>query len=136
MKTLKDRLGQNLKILRTVANLSQAELAEKAHVSIQVVRRIEQAAAWPDYASLNAIATALKINEIDLVAKDFGSAAIQVFTAGSNFTENVKVSGKRQRLVDLITSLEEDDLIDGLISAIERGTSPVHRKAKPRKIRD
>jgi transcriptional regulator with XRE-family HTH domain len=60
-QALKDILGKNIKLLRFHNNLSQAELAEKADISINFLSELERGNKWPRAETLASIAQALNI---------------------------------------------------------------------------
>lgn len=59
MKKTKDVLGANLKRLRDQRGWTQAELAEKARLSVKMIQKIEYGATSPSTTTLDAIAGAL-----------------------------------------------------------------------------
>jgi transcriptional regulator with XRE-family HTH domain len=63
---LKDILGKNIKLLRFHNNLSQAELAEKADISINFLSELERGNKWPRAETLASIGKALNIPVAEL----------------------------------------------------------------------
>jgi transcriptional regulator with XRE-family HTH domain len=66
MLSLKNRIGQKIKTLRTEKNLTQEQLAEKAGISIDFLSLIERGRNAPSLESLEKIANALNIEVKDL----------------------------------------------------------------------
>ncbi|MDR7252260.1 transcriptional regulator with XRE-family HTH domain [Nocardioides sp. BE266] len=60
-------LAAALRAQRESAGLTQEDLAGRAHVSVQVVRRLEAATANPTLGTLHAVTTALDISWTDLL---------------------------------------------------------------------
>lgn len=60
------KLGQNLKRIREAQNLTQAELAEQADVSISTIARIELGEGFLTFKTIQKIATGLKIEVEEL----------------------------------------------------------------------
>lgn len=58
---LRDILGKNIRLLRFHNNLSQAELAEKAGISINFLSELERGHKWPRAETLAGISGALNI---------------------------------------------------------------------------
>jgi transcriptional regulator with XRE-family HTH domain len=74
-QTIKDTLGKNIKMLRARRGLSQADLAEKADISITFLSNIERGIKFPQPNMLSKIANALgvEVNELfleNLAAED------------------------------------------------------------------
>jgi transcriptional regulator with XRE-family HTH domain len=63
---LTDILGRNIRQLRTDRNLSQADLAEKAGISITFLSNIERGNKWPYPDTLLSLAKALNIEVYEL----------------------------------------------------------------------
>jgi len=65
-QTIKDTLGKNIKILRARRGLSQADLAEKANISIPFLSNIERGIKYPQPDMLSKIVSALgvEVNEL------------------------------------------------------------------------
>jgi len=60
-KALKTLLSRNIKLLRVNSGLSQAELAEKAEISVPYLGAVERGDKWPSPATLAEIAYSLGI---------------------------------------------------------------------------
>jgi transcriptional regulator with XRE-family HTH domain len=67
-QAIKDTLGKNIKILRARRGLSQADLSEKADISINFLSNIERGIKFPQPNMLSKIANALgvEVNELFL----------------------------------------------------------------------
>jgi len=65
-QAIKDTLGRNIKLLRARRGLSQANLAEKANISIPFLSNIERGIKYPQPDMLSRIANALgtEVNEL------------------------------------------------------------------------
>jgi transcriptional regulator with XRE-family HTH domain len=60
-QAIKDTLGKNIKILRARRGLSQADLAEKADISINFLSNIERGIKFPQPNMLSKIANSLGV---------------------------------------------------------------------------
>ncbi|MDR2796972.1 MAG: helix-turn-helix domain-containing protein [Treponema sp.] len=60
-QTIKDTLGRNIKILRARRGLSQADLSEKADISINFLSNIERGIKFPQPDMLSKLANALGV---------------------------------------------------------------------------
>lgn len=67
---IRKTLAKNIKKIRTKKGLSQAQLAEKADISIPFMSSIEQCSKWPYPDTLAKIAAALEIEVSNLFATD------------------------------------------------------------------
>jgi transcriptional regulator with XRE-family HTH domain len=67
---IKNTLGKNIKQLRSHRELSQADLAEKARISIQFLSEMERGNQWPRADSLAKIAEALKVPVLSFFRED------------------------------------------------------------------
>lgn len=67
-QAIKDTLGKNIKLLRARRGLSQADLAERADISITFLSNIERGIKFPQPNMLSKIAIALgvEVNELFL----------------------------------------------------------------------
>jgi transcriptional regulator with XRE-family HTH domain len=63
---LRDALGKNIKLFRFHRELSQADLAEKAGISIPFLSDIERGNKWPYPETLTSLAKALSIEVYEL----------------------------------------------------------------------
>jgi transcriptional regulator with XRE-family HTH domain len=61
MDRLRVRFGNRLKDLRKSANLTQAELAEKAEISVDFVGLVERGLRAPSFESIEKIASVLNV---------------------------------------------------------------------------
>jgi len=69
-KDLRVILSSNIKLYRTHHGWSQADLAEKANISITFLSSIERGIKWPYPETLVKLAKALKIEEFELFRKN------------------------------------------------------------------
>ena len=67
-------LAKNIKKYRAQNGMSQAELAEKADISLPFISSIEQSSKWPYLDTLAQIADALEIEVSDLFTTQEGEA--------------------------------------------------------------
>jgi transcriptional regulator with XRE-family HTH domain len=67
---LKDALGRNIKRYRFHHELSQAELAEKADVSVNFISDLERGTKWPRADTIARIAQALEVPASDLFKEE------------------------------------------------------------------
>ena len=80
MGNIKKKLGVRLFQLRSEAGLTQAELAEKANLSIDSISRIERGERAPSLESLENIAFALGVEPIELL--NFSEKEFKALTEG------------------------------------------------------
>ena len=66
-EALKILLGRNIKLFRVHSGLSQAELAEKAGISVPYLGAVERGDKWPSPTTLAGIACSLSIQPYDLL---------------------------------------------------------------------
>ena len=66
MADIKKKFGVRLFQLRSKAGMTQEKLAEKASLSIDSIRRIEQGSRSPSFDSLERIADALGVDLVEL----------------------------------------------------------------------
>jgi transcriptional regulator with XRE-family HTH domain len=69
-RELKDVLGKNLKFFRSRSHLSQADLAEKASISITFLSNIERGNNFPLAGTLCSLAKALGVEVFELFKGD------------------------------------------------------------------
>jgi transcriptional regulator with XRE-family HTH domain len=69
MSALQELFGSRVKALRQEQGLSQVDLAERAHLSEEWVRRIERGAAAPSFQAIETIAMALRVSVGELFAE-------------------------------------------------------------------
>jgi transcriptional regulator with XRE-family HTH domain len=109
-------LGQNIKQLRSSRRMSQADLAEKADISIPFISEIERGNKWPQPDNLANIALALGVEVYDLfrpVTLDDGetqgsllenAAALEVKIVVSKLAENISsLANESVELLNKIT---------------------------------
>lgn len=63
---IRDNLARNIKIFRTIQNISQAELAERAEISVPFLSQIECANKFPSPAILARLSDTLSVTVSDL----------------------------------------------------------------------
>lgn len=63
---IRENLARNIKTFRTIQNISQAELAERAEISIPFLSQIECANKFPSPAILARLSDALSVTASDL----------------------------------------------------------------------
>jgi len=63
---LKDILGRNIRFFRAHRQLSQADLAEKANISITFLSNIERGNKWPYPETLSHLAESLQVDVYEL----------------------------------------------------------------------
>jgi transcriptional regulator with XRE-family HTH domain len=73
-EALKSLMSRNIKQFRTDSGLSQAELAEKAGISIPYLGSVERGDKWPSPATLSGIAHGLGIEPYDLLKPEIASS--------------------------------------------------------------
>lgn len=73
----KSALIENMKSLRSKANLTQGELATKIGKSQKAVSEIESGKTWPDYKTIQALATVFGVEETDLLVDPNMVAALK-----------------------------------------------------------
>ena len=70
VKDLRAILSKNIKLYRGNHGWSQADLAEKANISITFLSNIERGVKWPYPDTLVKLAKALKVEEFELFRKN------------------------------------------------------------------
>jgi len=73
-QAIKDTLGKNIKIFRTRRGLSQADLAEKADISIPFLSNIERGIKYPRPDMLAKMASSLGVEVNELFTVNLASA--------------------------------------------------------------
>ena len=66
LSEIQSRLGENIKKQRKLKKLTQAELAEKADVSDDMIRSLEQGRTWLSDKTLSQITEALEVDVVKL----------------------------------------------------------------------
>lgn len=101
------KLGKNISRIRNGTNLTQANLAEKADVSISTIGRIEIGDGFPQMETLKKIATALSVELEDLF--DFIPPVDNSMERTALITELEKQASKATKpaLVYFITMISE-----------------------------
>ena len=73
-EALKALLSRNIKLFRVHSGLSQAELAEKAGISVPYLGAVERGEKWPSPATLAEIARSLSLEPYDLLKPENASS--------------------------------------------------------------
>ena len=91
---IKDTLGGNIKILRARRGLSQANLAEKANISIPFLSNIERGIKYPQPDMLSRIVSALgvEVNELFATNLDTGKNKKLLKHLSEDMKENVNLA--------------------------------------------
>jgi transcriptional regulator with XRE-family HTH domain len=87
-EALKTLLSRNIKLYRVHSGLSQAELAEKAGMSIPYLGAVERGEKWPSPATLAEIARGLGLEPYDLL-KPENSSSREVRKAVAKLTKDI-----------------------------------------------
>jgi len=72
-QAIKDTLGKNIKLLRARRGLSQADLSEKADISIPFLSNVERGIKFPQPEMLSKIANALGTEVSELFSRNLAS---------------------------------------------------------------
>jgi transcriptional regulator with XRE-family HTH domain len=93
-QAIKDTLGKNIKILRARRGLSQADLAEKADMSIPFLSNIERGIKYPLPDMLAKIARALgvEVNELFIANLVSGEGNELLSHLSEDITKNVNLA--------------------------------------------
>jgi transcriptional regulator with XRE-family HTH domain len=93
-QTIKDTLGKNIKLLRARRGLSQADLSEKADISINFLSNIERGLKFPQPDMLSKLANALgvEVNKLFLenITPDDGKELLNHMT--EDLTKNINLA--------------------------------------------
>ena len=73
-QALKTILACNIKLFRTHSGLSQAQLAEKADISVPYLGAVERGDKWPSAGTIDKIARAMSIQPYDLLKPENASS--------------------------------------------------------------
>ena len=105
MSDIKKKFGIRLYQLRNKAGMTQAKLAEKSSLSIDLISRIERGDRAPSFASIEKISMALNVSPVQLF--NFDSQEIEALSNGPfEVIELWKIlQGKRSKQVKLITDI-------------------------------
>ena len=123
VQELQEIIGKNLKELRTAKGWSQAELAEKAHVSPDFLSRAERGKRAPSTASLCRLAEALGVPPAELMAADSSPQPSR-----SHRDLELLLRGVPDKTVKLIWSVARLILDDRPQDAAPRRPAPALRK--------
>jgi transcriptional regulator with XRE-family HTH domain len=90
-QAIKDTLGKNIKILRARRGLSQADLAEKADISIPFLSNIERGIKYPQPDMLSKIVNAfgVEVNELFTTNLETGEGSELLTHLSEDITKNV-----------------------------------------------
>jgi transcriptional regulator with XRE-family HTH domain len=93
-QAIKDTLGKNIKILRARRGLSQADLSEKADISINFLSNIERGIKFPQPEMLSKIANALgvEVNKLFLENLATGEDNELLNHISEDLTKNVNLA--------------------------------------------
>ncbi|GHV39541.1 hypothetical protein AGMMS49546_11780 [Spirochaetia bacterium] len=86
-RDLREALGKNIKLFRFHRNLSQANLAEKAEISITFLSDLERGNKWPYPDTLTSLANALDIEVFELFRPEEAPDATKALM--SRFSEDI-----------------------------------------------
>jgi transcriptional regulator with XRE-family HTH domain len=93
-QAIKDTLGKNIKLLRARRGLSQADLSEKADISINFLSNIERGLKFPQPDMLSKLANALgvEVNKLFLenITPDDGKELLNHMT--EDLTKNINLA--------------------------------------------
>jgi len=105
MSEIKKKFGIRLYQLRNEAGMTQAKLAEKSNLSIDLISRIERGDRAPSLESIEKISLALSVSPLQLF--NFDNQEIKALAdAPSEVLELWKIlQGKRSKQVKLITDI-------------------------------
>jgi len=93
-QTIKATLGKNIKIVRARRGLSQADLAEKADISITFLSNIERGIKYPQPDMLSKITNALdvEVNELFITNLEQGEGNKLLNHMSEDLTKNVNLA--------------------------------------------
>ena len=87
-QAIKDTLGKNIKLLRARRGLSQADLSEKADISIPFLSNIERGIKYPQPEMLSKIANALGVEINEMFVTDSKSGEVNELL--NHMSEDIK----------------------------------------------
>lgn len=118
-KSLKDdlarRIGQNLKIFRKAAGLSQKNLAEAVGFSSTLISRIENGFVRPSLSTLEVVSNSLKV-DIGFFFKDEDQRR---FTISRKDSDRKTISGKTGELIELIVEGVDNAYMEPVIVTLK-----------------
>ncbi len=91
---IQNRLGENIKLIRKSKKLTQFQLAEKANVSEDTIKSLEQGRTWCSEKTLSQITDALEIDVVKLfvpVGESFKNNKENVNLLKSAIADDVRV---------------------------------------------
>jgi transcriptional regulator with XRE-family HTH domain len=91
---LKSILGKNVRFFRLRKQLSQADLAEQANISITFLSNIERGNNYPQAGTLCSIASVLGVNEWELLKEEvvFDNQKAIIDRISEDFTKHVNLA--------------------------------------------
>jgi transcriptional regulator with XRE-family HTH domain len=89
---IKDILGKNIKHFRFYRQLSQAELAEKADISVTFLSNIERGKMFPKAETLSRLTESLDVEVFELFQTAREDRAEMVNRLSEDITKNVKLA--------------------------------------------
>jgi transcriptional regulator with XRE-family HTH domain len=93
-QAIKDTLGRNIKLLRARRGFSQADLTEKADISIPFLSNIERGIKYPQPDMLSKIANALgvEVNELFVTNLESGEGNELLNQMSEDISKNVNLA--------------------------------------------
>jgi len=93
-QAIKDALGKTIKFLRFRRGLSQADLAEKADISIPFLSTIERGVKFPQPEILSKLAKALDVEVFELFKTDYvpPDSKVMMSQLSEDITKNVNLT--------------------------------------------
>jgi transcriptional regulator with XRE-family HTH domain len=93
-QAIKSTLGKNIKIFRARRGLSQADLAEKADISIPFLSNIERGIKYPQPNMLAKIANSLgvEVNELFTVNLNLAESSDLLSHLSEDMTKNINIT--------------------------------------------
>ena len=93
-QTIKDALGKTIKFLRFRRGLSQADLAEKAGISITFLSTIERGIKFPQAEMLSKLAKALDVEVFELFKADAvpTDSKVMMSQLSEDITKNINLT--------------------------------------------
>ena len=92
-QAIKNTLGKNIKVFRARRGLSQADLSEKADISIPFLSNIERGIKYPQPDMLAKIANALgvEVNELFILKNTSGESTKMLSHLSEDMTKNINL---------------------------------------------
>lgn len=102
---LKTLLGHNIRLFRLTSGFSQAELAEKAGISVPYLGAVERGDKWPSPTTLAEIARSLKQEPYDLL-KPENSSSLEIRKIISKLTKDI--SALTNQSIKMLNNISSD----------------------------